>query len=654
MSSSNETMPGRRAHVGAAVAVSLFAATLGHPAPTRAFGPEGANPKPSPAQATPKKTKVTKLADLPPHTYAIADKPSVLVQDAAKMRVLAAQIERDIRADLQAYDIQDPATLRDLYGTLLTVAMLRKDFAAARGYIETVRGLQEKPAARLLSGLNTRALIAAMENPGADFHATLRAHLRRALGEVPYAPVQDSLKATKGGLEVLSKDLLVGSLAASVDPVAPAGKLSQELAAGLIGAAYTLQYVLPNKADLVAVYTAVLDANKTALKPDIWKARDLALSPQAKLAPVVVAVWDSGSDVGVYGEQLYQNPREVGGNNVDDDNNGFVDDVHGIAWNLRSEPAVGPLMPTQSLTVDPKENLAIVKGWQDLQANVESPEATALKAKLAGLPQDQVKPFLESVSQYGLYTHGTHVAGIALRGNPAARLLVCRMTWDHRMIPEAPTLEKAQKTAAAYARTVDYFKKSGVRVVNMSWRVGPKAYETALEMNKAGGDAASRKALARKIYDIERNALYEAIKNAPEILFVPAAGNEDNDVTFNEYYPSAFRLPNVLVAGAVDQAGEQTAFTSFGNVDVYASGFEVESTVPGGDKVKFSGTSMAAPQVANLAAKLWALDAELSVGEVKARILETADKQMVTGKALLLLNPRKALATVGGPAVSQR
>ena len=39
--------------------------------------------------------------------------------------------------------------------------------------------------------------------------------------------------------------------------------------------------------------------------------------------------------------------------------------------------------------------------------------------------------------------HGTHVAGIAVEGNPYVRLLVARMTYPHEMIPEKPTLEAA-------------------------------------------------------------------------------------------------------------------------------------------------------------------------------------------------------------------
>ena len=56
-------------------------------------------------------------------------------------------------------------------------------------------------------------------------------------------------------------------------------------------------------------------------------------------------------------------------------------------------------------------------------------------------------------------------------------------------------------------------------------------------------------------------------------------------------------------------------------VNVHADGFEVESTIPGGQRLKFSGTSMAAPQVTNLAGKLFALDPALTPESAKALIL---------------------------------
>jgi len=63
--------------------------------------------------------------------------------------------------------------------------------------------------------------------------------------------------------------------------------------------------------------------------------------------------------------------------------------------------------------------------------------------------------------------------------------------------------------------------------------------------------------------------------------------------------------------------GKETDFTSYGDtVAVYADGYEVESYVPGGSRIKKLGTSMASPNVANLAAKLIALDPSLTPVQV--------------------------------------
>ena len=63
----------------------------------------------------------------------------------------------------------------------------------------------------------------------------------------------------------------------------------------------------------------------------------------------------------------------------------------------------------------------------------------------------------------------------------------------------------------------------------------------------------------------------------------------------------------------------------------------------GGEKMKLSGTSMAAPQVANLAAKLFAMRPELSVAQAKQLILEGAERN---GR-VNLIDPKKTLALAG-------
>jgi subtilisin family serine protease len=260
------------------------------------------------------------------------------------------------------------------------------------------------------------------------------------------------------------------------------------------------------------------------------------------------------------------------------------------------------------------------------------------------LKPDQVRAFQEDLALARLYIHGTHVAGIAVAGNPFALVYPVALHWSPSSIPKKPTEAIARAHAANYRRTVDAFKSANVRVVNMSWRYGPGFFESALAFHGVGKDGEERKKLAQRLFDIERDALKAAFLAAPEILFVAGAGNEDNSADFVEYIPAGFELPNLITAGAVDRAGEETSFSSFGKtVVVHANGFEVDSVIPGGDRLKLSGTSMAAPQVTNLAAKLFALDPRLSATQAKAMILAGADR---TGR-VNLINPKATIARLG-------
>ncbi len=614
------------------------------------LGPTSANAADiPPTGATEGKIKITKLSDLPPLQYSISTKPSVLAQQKVDVLKLASQVESDIRKELETYDIDDRNAVRRFYGALLEIAMLKEDFKEAQKHVGKMRDLSDKPAQKLTTGIYVEAYIKTIDNAGANFHTTLRDNLGKSLAALPYAEVQDVLKATKGSAELISVNLLVGQLQTSVDPAAAEGKISQDMATEVIHAAYLIEYFIPNKDDIVFAYTAVLDANKTAAKPDIWEARDVTLTSTDKTTPVTLCVWDSGVDVKIYKDNLQANTKEIPDNKIDDDKNGYVDDYNGIGWTLHSDYTSTLLYPIADSLPNYEQYKDDLKGLTDVQANLDTPEATALKAKLSTLTQDQVRTFLEGLQAYSQYAHGTHVTGIAVRGNPAARVMVDRITFDYHAIPETPTVEQAKKDAASMVASVTYFKKYGVRVVNMSWGGDLAGIETALEQNNAGGSPEKRRELARKLYDIQYKALYDAAKAAPNVLFVIAAGNGNNDVKFDEVFPSSFQLPNILVAGAVDQAGDQTSFTSFGKVDVYANGFEVLSYLPGGQEMKLSGTSMSAPNVTNLAAKLWAMYPNLTVAQVKECIIKGADEKKSGDKTIRLMNPKNSLAMAAAP-----
>ena len=206
--------------------------------------------------------------------------------------------------------------------------------------------------------------------------------------------------------------------------------------------------------------------------------------------------------------------------------------------------------------------------------------------------------------------------------------------------------EKVAEAMAAYSRqAVDYFKRSGVRVVNMSWRITEPQIAATLASVEA--DPVKRKARAKAIYDRINAALETSFRGAPDILFVAGAGNEDEDVDFVRSFPAGINLPNVVTVGAVDSALQPAGFTSYGSsIDLYANGFEVPAKVPGGMPINISGTSLAAPQVTNLAGKMLAVNPKLTVAEIRSIIEATASEE--GPKKLKVINPAAALARVRG------
>ncbi|HRI81577.1 MAG TPA: S8 family serine peptidase [Opitutaceae bacterium] len=597
------------------------------------------------ATALADKPRITSQDQLPRFSYEFSGKVTDVVTNDDAYASLAVAVRADLEKLLNDYDIADRTTLQGILLTLMTMDLHAGDFVAARAKLAAVREMEEKPASRLTTGLLADSYMAARESGDYATEDAFRAAFARIyaakLQSLPWAVVADNLKSARASAEIISEALIVGNLEAALQPgVDKAGSISGDVATTLINQRVSVAHYLPLKAERVAALAAIIEANQVE-KPNIWPERDITLAPDATLTPVVVAIWDSGLDPAVLPGQLWTNPAEQA-DGADTDGNGYVDDIHGIAYDMKSNPV------PELLVALSEEQMALyptarnwTKGLLDLQASIDSPESAALRQHLAGLAPADVQPFIESLNLFGNYTHGTHVAGIAAAGNPAIRVLTARLTFDHRMIPDVPTREQAEKDAAAARAVVAYFRQHGVRVVNMSWGGSPRGIEAAFEANGTGGTPEERRQLSRELFELARVALTEAMREAPEILFIAAAGNSDNDAAFEEFIPSGIDLPNVLTVGAVDQAGEETSFTSFGaNVDVHANGFEVESWLPGGERMKYSGTSMAAPNVANLAGKLLALDPSLDVAALTALIMDGAERS-ADGR-INLINPRRS------------
>jgi len=197
--------------------------------------------------------------------------------------------------------------------------------------------------------------------------------------------------------------------------------------------------------------------------------------------------------------------------------------------------------------------------------------------------------------------HGTHVAGIigAARNNGVGMDGVADNVklMSIRAVPDGDEHDKDIALAIRYA--VD----NGARVINMSFGKG-------FSPQKKWVDEAVK---------------YAASKN---VLMVHAAGNDAANIDTTLNFPSAefldgTRPANWMTVGASSESAENGLTASFSNygkkeVDVFAPGVKIYSSVPGGNTyANLQGTSMAAPVVTGLAALIMSYYPQLSAVQVK-------------------------------------
>jgi len=104
------------------------------------------------------------------------------------------------------------------------------------------------------------------------------------------------------------------------------------------------------------------------------------------------------------------------------------------------------------------------------------------------------------------------------------------------------------------------------------------------------------------------------------LVIVAAAGNSTSDKIF---YPAASL--NCIAVAATDNSGALASFSNFGSwVDIAAPGVNIASTYKGSAYAQMSGTSMATPHVAGVAALIWATTYGTTNASVRARIESTA------------------------------
>jgi len=581
--------------------------------------------------------------ELPRFTYKINSTVSELISSEAEFNKFKTKIRSNIKQILDNYTIKDKYSLQKLYNTLIYLDILDGKYQEALGNIINFTGLEEKPANRLLACIFEESLIRTCsqitDKSSYMFKTEFSKIYQTALKALPWDTIQLQIQSQFGAINLLSEGAVYGKIKSVYDPIVEnLGHISENMAYQLIQTNYQLSVLIPLKNQIVQSLEEYVNSN-IITKKNIWPDREVDIRNRSNLKPVFVAIWDMGLDPSIFPNQIWTNPREEL-DNIDNDQNGFVDDIYGISFGYNQKYQRNPLISLPAeIYNNYSEYLDDVKGTFDIFSNIDSPEAEIFQKKLSTISPDNYKSFRELINLLYLYVHGTHIAGIAVDGNPYAKLVNCRIYVDHRLIPLPPTEELVEKQAKNVKRACKYFKENGIRIVNVGWMPSRRALEYSMEANGIIKNARDRANLAMELYTMLINNMYYAIKDASNILFIVPAGNSNIDVSKDHTFKDILTLPNVLTVGAVDKAGDETTFTSFGkNVDIYANGANVESTVPGGKILQLSGTGVATPHVTNLAAKLLVVNPRLSSEELIDLIKLGADRS--DDGRRLLLNPR--------------
>ncbi len=361
--------------------------------------------------------------------------------------------------------------------------------------------------------------------------------------------------------------------------------------------------------------------------PEAWKLRNSAKD-------IIVAVIDSG----VYIEHpdlkdnIWINKGEIPGNRIDDDKNGYIDDVNG--WNF-------------SYSKD------------DPRASNPSPD-----------------PNLANSS------HGTHVAGIiGAEGNN--KIGISGVAWDAQLM--------AINDAKGFLKWIEaheYAINNKASVINNSWGGPRKISPNRLidYLDKSGrlldilpADISPIKDSYNKAYDLFNTAL------GKDVVLLYSAGNDGSypeDIgLWNEvgnldrtYEPRNFMnryFDNIISVGATNALGVQSPFSSYGlSVDISAPGGDqslnkeilgILSTVAehdkdnegviGNDEIGYykyeQGTSMSGPVSSGAVALIRAVSPLFTASEVKKILIQSADinprMQGIAGEKGYTLNLEEAL-----------
>ena len=444
---------------------------------------------------------------------------------------------------------------------------------------------------------------------------------------------------------------------------------------------------------------------------------------------VVVGVLDSGVEVDHPGliNNMWKNPNEIPNNGIDDDKNGYVDDIYG--WNF-----IGG--KTADVDADNLEVTRMVKKYQPIFEGTDSAKNRANQAKMPeeyAMYQKSKKLFDEKGSeakQYYQYFSGFNNAipsiiktlnGKTLtKANlaaikPASQEDSRNLQILNSLVQDAENIGKTPKEVEELLRkevdgALKHYESQATKHYNLDFDPrkeivgdnydnynekhygnnhyeGPDAshgthvsgiiaglphgneaqYGVAHKVAKImtvravpDGDERDKDVANAIRYAVDNGAkilnmsfgkavspgkkyVWDAMKYAEKkgVLLVKAAGNDNQNIGENEYFPTNFMkqsdekpfVSNMIVVGASTNNSQnlRARFSNYNGkmVDVFAPGQEIYSTVPDAKYEYLQGTSMASPVVAGAAAVLWAYMPSLTPQQIKEALVKTVNKSTV-------------------------
>lgn len=295
---------------------------------------------------------------------------------------------------------------------------------------------------------------------------------------------------------------------------------------------------------------------------------DLAWEKISSSPDIVIAVIDSGIQTSHPDLQanIWQNSREIPGNKIDDDHNGFIDDA---------------------------------AGW-DFVNNVPDP----------------APKFASGWTESGV-THGTVIAGIiAAQGNNQAG--VSGVTWQAKIMPLKAINDKGEGRTGDVVRAIDYAVKNGADIINlsfMSFNYSGALQEAIARAHNAGVivvAAAGNEQSGGEGYDIDQTPIYPACYDGDlgenMVIGVVATDALDQKAKFSSYG-----------SRCVDIAAPGISF--FSTITVGSDALDSQKAYGG----YWSGTSMATPLVSAALALIEQANPELERREIVNILFASTD-----------------------------